>query len=120
MKTLIRILPCLLAALFFAACQKADVKEPECGPDTIQALLPETKTSFSDEGVFSWEAGDALSVADGSGTFSTFTLTQGAGTSKARFSGTYPDGTPGTIAYSPAGSHDLTQFVLIRYREYQK
>ena len=78
---------CLLALLSFAACQKADVKEPEYGPDTIQALLPETKTLFSDEGVFSWESGDALSVADGSGTFSTFTLTQGAGTSKAQFAG---------------------------------
>ena len=53
---------CLLAMLSFAACQKADVNEPKSGPDTIQALLPETKTSFSDEGIFSWETGDALSV----------------------------------------------------------
>ncbi len=102
----------LVALLSFAACQKADVKEPEYGPDTIQALLPETKTSFSDEGIFSWETGDALSVADGSGTFSTFTLCLGAGTSKAQFTGTYQDGTPGDIAYSPVGSHSLTQFVL--------
>ena len=103
---------CLLTMLVFSGCQKADVTEPECGTDSIQALLPETKTSFSDEGSFSWEAGDALSVADGSGTFSTFTLKEGAGTSKARFSGTYTDGTPGEIAFSPAGSHSLTQFVL--------
>ena len=103
---------CLLAMLSFAACQKADVNEPKSGPDTIQALLPETKTSFSDEGIFSWETGDALSVADGSGTFSTFTLSLGAGTSKAQFTGTYQDGTPGDIAYSPVGSHSLTQFVL--------
>ena len=102
----------LVAVLSFAACKKTEIKEPEYGPDSIQAFLPETKTSFSDEGTFSWEAGDALSVADGSGTFSTFTLSQGAGTSKARFSGTYTDGTPGEIAFSPAGSHSLTQFVL--------
>ena len=61
----------LVAVLSFAACKKTEIKEPEYGPDSIQAFLPETKTSFSDEGTFSWEAGDALSVADGSGTFST-------------------------------------------------
>ena len=58
----------LVAVLSFAACKKTEIKEPEYGPDSIQAFLPETKTSFSDEGTFSWEAGDALSVADGSGT----------------------------------------------------
>jgi hypothetical protein len=112
MKIHCRYILFLMTVLSFAACKKTEIKEPECGTDSIQALLPETKTSFSDEGSFSWEAGDALSVADGSGTFSTFTLKEGAGTSKARFSGTYADGTPGDIAFSPSGSHSLTQFVL--------
>ena len=102
----------MMYVLAFAGCQKVDLQELAAGPDSIRAFLPETKTHFSDEGVFSWGAGDALSVADGGGTFSTFSLISGAGTAKARFSGTFDDGTPGEIAFSPAGSHSLTQFVL--------
>ena len=37
----------LVAVLSFAACKKTEIKEPECGPDSIQALLPETKTCFT-------------------------------------------------------------------------
>ena len=29
---------CLLTMLVFSGCQKADVTEPECGTDSIQAL----------------------------------------------------------------------------------
>ncbi|MBR1872852.1 MAG: hypothetical protein IJ795_06575 [Bacteroidales bacterium] len=71
----------------------------------LGATVPQTKAAVSDEGAFSWQEGDALSVWTGSA-FAEFKLTEGAGQKTAQFAGTIPAGAEiGDIAVYPAGAH---------------
>ena len=71
----------------------------------LGATLPQTKAAISDEGAFTWQAGDDLSLWAGS-SFATLGLTEGAGEKTAQFAGALPEGGEiGDIAIYPAGDH---------------
>ena len=60
-----------------------------------------SRVAFSDEGAFSWQAGDAVAVSTNAG-FKTFTLKEGAGASVASFDGDLAGVTSATVAVYPA------------------
>lgn len=74
----------------------------------LGATLPQTKAAISEDGAFTWQEGDAISVWTGSA-FTEFGLTEGAGEKTAQFAGTLPEGVEvGEIAVYPAGNHAYT------------
>lgn len=76
-----------------------------------------TKTSYTNTGVFSWAAGDEISVACTDGNFYTFSATKSGSTTK--FVGYIPDGTDvGTRAYFPADpNHTLSRFSVTKEKD---
>ena len=77
---------------------------------TLGASVSGTKSAIDGEGKFTWQAGDAISVATTDGEFITFNLTSGAGTETAEFSAFVPGGKElGSIAIAPAGDHLITE-----------
>ena len=83
---------------------------------TVSANTIDTKSDYAADGKFEWSAGDAISVLFHNGStdkFFTLTLTEGAGTNSASFSGKVENGyeiggTDGKQwALYPAGSHSV-------------
>lgn len=83
---------------------------------TVSANTIDTKSDYAADGKFKWSAGDAISVLFHNGAtdkFFTLTLTDGAGTNSASFSGQVDEGykiggTDGNKwALYPAGSHSV-------------
>ena len=77
---------------------------------TLGATISDTKAAISDEGKFTWQAGDAISVLNTDGGFVEFDLTSGAGTSEAVFQAFLPsEMILDDVAISPAaGEHYVT------------
>lgn len=89
---------------------------------TISATIEDdlddaTKTSYSNTGVFSWTAGDKISVLCTDGNFYEFSANSDGSTSK--FTGSIPDGYAlGTKAYFPAeAGHTSSNFSLLSYKD---
>ncbi len=79
--------------------QKAEVEQNEASSRTTVEFV-------DNKGIVKWASGDQISILDGSNQFSTFTLSQGAGTTVAKFTGSFSSGvTGGDIAVYPAGAH---------------
>lgn len=79
----------LSAALFALSCQKVDIEEhKEFSPMTINAMSEVTGAATKAEMVYrydiTWSENDRIYVSDGASN-DTFTLTDGAGTTKGRF-----------------------------------
>ncbi|MBR6246975.1 MAG: hypothetical protein IKR15_06430 [Bacteroidales bacterium] len=99
-------------ALLSMAAVSCSIKEvafeqaPEAGNTVILgASVEQTKAAISDAGAFSWQEGDAISVATNADLVD-FELIDGAGKTTASFKATFPDGVEmGQYAISPAGKH---------------
>lgn len=82
-----------------SACQKAELSTPSernLVNITVSAQLPETKADIQTDGKVFWQEGDAIAVYVGEEKFE-LTLTSGAGTNTASFSG---EAAEGTIAHA--------------------
>lgn len=105
----------MMAAAVIASCTKQtpDDNQPEfdsASPTytyTVSANINETKSDYDSDGNFKWSAGDAISVLFHNGDvnkFFTLTLTSGAGTNTASFSGQIEAGY--TVGASDATEED--------------
>ncbi|MBO4605983.1 MAG: hypothetical protein J5667_05555 [Bacteroidales bacterium] len=120
MKKIALFFSALCACLLFSCTQElATPQEPEISPEpgmqtvTITASIAETKTSYAESGsdlIFSWTAGDEISVYCSDNNFYTFTANSTAATTT--FTGVVPDGvTLGSRAFFPAdANHDLHDY----------
>ena len=114
----------MMAAAVITSCTKQTLNEEQPVVDsesatyvyTVSANTAATKSDYDADGKFSWTAGDAISVLFNNGTdnkFFTLTLTAGAGTKTASFSGNIDNGyeiggTDGNQwALYPAGNHSV-------------
>ena len=91
------------AAVALAGCNRefdAPVAVPSDGLFRAAIEAP-TRIAFSDEGVFSWQASDAIAVSTNAG-FKTFTLTSGAGSGTGAFQGDLIGVSAATVAIYPA------------------
>ena len=95
----------MCATALLAGCQKEEVK-PEGIPTTINILSSKTSYNMSD-GSVTWSEGDQLGVIRGTGEFSAFNLTNGAGTGSATFEGMVTGTAGDYIAVYPY-SDDIT------------
>ena len=84
-----------LAAMAITSCIKEEAPQTEMQSIVIRASIeaegPQTKTGLDANGKLHWTTGDAISVWnswENGGTFMKFTLTNGAGTANATFTGT--------------------------------
>ena len=88
----------MMAAAVISSCTKQTFDENQPNVDsetttyiyTVSANTTVTKTDYDSDGKFEWSDGDAISVLFNNGTdnkFFTLTLTDGAGTNTASFSG---------------------------------
>ena len=110
-----------MAAAVIASCTKQTLVEEQPPVDsvaptyiyTVSANTAETKSDYDASGKFQWSAGDAISVLFNNGTenkFFTLTLTEGAGTNTATFSG--PIETGYTIGASDGAEVDQKIWAL--------
>ena len=114
----------MMAAAVITSCTKQTLNEEQPVVDTesatyvytVSANTAATKSDYDADGKFSWSAGDAISVLFHNGEnnkFFTLTLTEGAGTNTASFSGKVENGyeiggTDGNQwALYPAGNHSV-------------
>lgn len=112
----------MMAAAVISSCTKQTLDENLSNIDsesttytyTVSANTVDTKSDYDSDGKFEWSAGDAISVLFHNGDvnkFFTLTLTSGAGTNTASFSGEIVNGyeiggTDGNQwALYPAGTH---------------
>ena len=95
-----------MAAVSCSIKEVAFEQAPEAGNTVILgASVEQTKAAISDAGAFSWQEGDAISVATNADLVD-FELIDGAGKTTASFKATFPDGVEmGQYAISPAGKH---------------
>ncbi|MBQ7772833.1 MAG: hypothetical protein IJ383_02000 [Bacteroidales bacterium] len=82
-----------MAALVFASCNKDENLQLDMSNHTITASMetdsPETRTAFDrTSGALYWIAGDDIAVLNTNGSFTEYTLTEGAGTANGKFEGT--------------------------------
>ena len=94
-----------IGALFALSCEEEqEVVAP--GRTIIHAGMEGTsRVAFDSEGKFSWSSGDEIAVLTSSGSFKTFSIISGEGTSKADFAADLdPSETVGTLAVYPASS----------------
>lgn len=96
----------LAVAVSVTACVQDTLVEPapELKEITVSAgISPDTKAAVSDEGKFAWQANDQISVLATDGKYYTLTLSAGAGSKQADFTGSLPEGVNITsIATYPA------------------
>lgn len=94
------------AGLVFSGCVESDIIEPTLKMQTITVsagMGTDTKAGVSDSGAFTWHANDAISVLGTDGLYYTLSLTSGAGTKNAEFTGRVPEGVSiTTVATYPA------------------
>ena len=92
--------------IVFSGCVQVDILEPALKMHTITVSAGmgiDTKAGVSDSGTFTWYANDAISVLGTDGLYYTLSLTAGAGTKNAEFSGSIPEGVSiTTVATYPA------------------
>ncbi len=88
------------AAAALAGCSR-EIQGPDAPRAFRAAIETPTRVAFSDEGAFSWQEADAIAVSTNAG-FKTFTLTDGAGASVAKFDGDLSGVTSATVAVYPA------------------
>ena len=88
------------AAAALAGCNR-EIQGPDAPKAFRAAIETPTRVAFSDEGAFSWQEADAIAVSTNAG-FKTFTLTDGAGASVAKFDGDLSGVTSATVAVYPA------------------
>ena len=111
----------VMAAAVITSCTKQTLNEEQPTVDsevstytyTVSANTIETKSDYDADGKFQWSAGDAISVLFNNGTdnkFFTLTLTEGAGTHTASFSG--PIETGYTIGASDGTEEDQKIWAL--------
>lgn len=95
--------------------------EPETPAGLLRASLEApVRVSFSDDGLFSWSAGDRVAVLTDAG-IRTFTLESGAGASEAAFSGDVSGVKEAVCAVSPATAlKDAATVVLPSEYTYEK
>ena len=105
----------MMAAAVISSCTKQTLDENLSNLDsesttytyTVSANTVDTKSDYDSDGKFEWSAGDAISVLFHNGDvnkFFTLTLTSGAGTNTASFSGEIEAGY--TIGASDAAEED--------------
>ena len=95
------IIACAAAAAVFAGCNR-EFDAPVPGDGFLRATIETpSRVSFTDEGVFSWQAGDAIAVSTNAG-FKTFTLQSGEGAASGVFDGDLGGVTSATVAVYPA------------------
>ncbi len=95
------IIACAAAAAVFAGCNR-EFDAPVPGDGFLRATIETpSRVSFTDEGVFSWQAGDAIAVSTNAG-FKTFTLQSGEGAASGVFDGDLGGVTAATVAVYPA------------------
>lgn len=89
------------ALLAFAACSRENVNTEPVGKEiTLCASMPDTKAKVDDSGIFTWQEGDKIGVfVVGSDTPVPFTLSEGAGETTAKFTGTVSDELAGYAVY---------------------
>lgn len=96
-----------LAAVSCSREMEAPVAKSDANIVTLGASLADTKAAISDAGAFTWQEGDAMSVATDGG-FVKFTLSAGAGSASADFSAVLNASAKlGELAVYPAGAHAL-------------
>ncbi len=97
------IIPAAIALAAITSCQNGSLDVPEeQGSFSIKArveALADTKSSVTDEGVFSWMKGDGIAVYDGSAFHSYYAQADGA---TATFTGEKSESLQ-SVAVSPAG-----------------
>ena len=101
----------VLAGLLLSSCAVEEVPVIE---HTILAVMEgdQTRTSVTDEGVFSWSAGDQVWLQTTNGSV-VGTLSSGAGTSSAEFTyGGFVGETTGKAVYPYNGGHSISGKVL--------
>ena len=89
------------AAGALAGCNRETQGPVAVGNVFRASIETPSRVAFSDEGAFSWQAGDAVAVSTNAG-FKTFTLKEGAGASVASFDGDLAGVTSATVAVYPA------------------
>ena len=95
------IIACAAAAVALAGCNR-EFDAPVPGDGFLRATIETpSRVSFTDEGVFSWQAGDAIAVSTNAG-FKTFTLQSGEGAASGVFDGDLGGVTSATVAVYPA------------------
>ena len=95
------IIACAAAAVALAGCNRETQGPVAVGNVFRASIETPSRVAFSDEGAFSWQAGDAVAVSTNAG-FKTFTLKEGAGASVASFDGDLSGVTSATVAVYPA------------------
>lgn len=81
--------------IVFSGCVQNEIMEPETEMQTITVsagMGTDTKAGVSDAGAFTWHENDAISVLATDGLYYTLTLSEGAGTKYAKFTGSVPTG----------------------------
>lgn len=93
------------AAMTFVSCVKENVVDQTFSEVTLNAVTEtgQTKTALTGFADVVWAAGDKIAVYDGAA-FTDFTLSSGAGTASAAFSGTLAEGKTATAAVYPASA----------------
>ena len=82
------------AAMTFVSCVKENINDVKFSEVTLNAVTEtgQTKTALTGFADVVWAAGDKIAVYDGAA-FTEFTLSSGAGTASAAFSGTLAEST---------------------------
>ena len=93
------------AAMTFVSCVKENVVDQTFSEVTLNAVTEtgQTKTALTGFADVVWAAGDKIAVYDGAA-FTDFTLSSGAGTASAAFSGTLAEGKTAAAAVYPASA----------------
>ena len=103
------LLIAFLAAIPFLAisCEEDPVEEIVTPSRTVihAGMESPSRVAFDSDGKFSWSSGDEIAVQTSSGSFKTFSIISGEGTSKADFAADLdPSETIGSLAVYPASS----------------
>lgn len=103
------------AAMTFVSCVKENVVDQTFSEVTLNAVTEtgQTKTALTGFADVVWAAGDKIAVYDGAA-FTDFTLSSGAGTASAAFSGTLAESKTATAAVYPASAKG-TGMTTVKY-----
>ncbi len=85
-----------------SSLDEIQTEKPASGEITLSAVAADTKANVGSDGLVTWSETDKIAVWSTGGSFSEFTLSDGAGETNAHFTGNIPDGTPSTVAVYPS------------------
>lgn len=107
------------AAMTFVSCVKENVVDQTFSEVTLNAVTEtgQTKTALTGFADVVWAAGDKIAVYDGAA-FTDFTLSSGAGTASAAFSGTLAESKTATAAVYPASAKGADMTTVKYLTEY--